>query len=87
MLENTTWFFYQMQRNFPQSRATRANDLSNTIYFRNPGDAIVEKYSLATMHTHVDDKPESMAHVIIMPHVSQKVLAEFHDDLEKTPQR
>lgn len=87
MLENTAWFLDQMHRHFPQYRATRANDLSNTVYFRNPGDAIVQKYSLATMHAEIDGQRESMAHVIIMPHVSQHILAGFLGDLEKTPVR
>jgi len=85
MLMNTTWFLDQMHSHFPQYSATRSNDLSNTIYFRHPGEAIVTKYSLATMRLDIGGKSELFAHVIIMPHVSQNVLAEFLQDLEKEP--
>jgi histidine decarboxylase len=56
--------------------------LSNTVYFRNPGDAIVKKYSLATMHLDIDNKPADFAHVVVMPHVSRNALTEFLTDLE-----
>jgi histidine decarboxylase len=71
-----------MRTHFPQLSATRANPLSNTVYFSNPGDAIVRKYSLATMHTDVNDTSEVPAHVVVMPHVSRDVLAEFPTDLD-----
>jgi histidine decarboxylase len=82
ILENATYLLDQMQTQFPELSATRANLLSNTVYFRNPGDAIVKKYSLATMHLNVDDKLENFAHVVVMPHVSRDVLTEFLTDLE-----
>jgi len=85
ILKNATFLLDQMQIHFPLLSATRANPLSNTVYFRNPGEAIVKKYSLATMHLKVDDKPGEFAHVVVMPHVSRDVLAEFLTDLEKRP--
>jgi len=85
MLENTTWFLDQMRSHFPQYSATRSNDLSNTIYFRYPGETTATKYSLATMHLNIDGKSERFAHVIIMPHVSRNVLAEFLYDLGNEP--
>jgi histidine decarboxylase len=81
MLDNTSYLFDQMQTRFPQLSATRANPMSNTIYFRNPGEAIVRKYSLATMHLDVDSQPADFAHVVVMPHVNRDVLAEFLTDL------
>jgi histidine decarboxylase len=81
MLDNATYLLDQMRTHFPELSAKRANPLSNTVYFRSPGDAIVKKYSLATMHLKVDNKPEDFAHVVVMPHVSREVLAEFLTDL------
>lgn len=85
ILKNAAYLLEQMQTRFPQLSATRANLLSNIVYFRNPGDAIVRKYSLATMRLNVDKKAENFAHVVIMPHVSRAVLTEFLTDLETRP--
>lgn len=85
ILKNAAYLLEQMQTRFPLLSATRANPLSNTVYFRNPGDAIVKKYSLATMRLNIDDKPEDFAHVVVMPHVSRDVLTEFLIDLGKRP--
>jgi glutamate/tyrosine decarboxylase-like PLP-dependent enzyme len=86
ILENATHLLDQMQTHFSRLSATRANPLSNTIYFRHPGDAVVKKYSLATMRLNVDNKPKDFAHVVVMPHVSREVLTEFLTDLEKRPE-
>ncbi len=82
MLGNASYLLDQMRTHFPQLAATRSNGLSNTIYFRHPGDAIVKKYSLATMDLDIDGKSEGFAHVVVMPHVSREVLAEFLADLD-----
>jgi len=83
MLRNASYLLHEMRARFPQMGATRANPLSNTIYFRSPGSAVVRKYSLATMHLMVDGRSEEFAHVVVMPHVSQGVLGEFLRDLER----
>lgn len=83
MLKNVAWLMDQCQSHFPEISATRADRLSNTVYFRYPGEEIVRKYSLATMHVNIDGKPEDFAHVIVMPHVSLEVLTEFLTDLKK----
>ncbi len=83
MLVNTTYLHDQLRTHLPEYKAVRSNPLSNTIYFRHPGDAIVEKYSLATMHLEKDNKAEAFAHAIVMPHVSQTVLDEFLSDLQQ----
>ena len=82
MLENTRWFLEQMHSKFPQYSATRSNPLSNTVYFRYPGEKIVKKYSLATMQLG-KQKKSRFAHIVIMPHVSQEVLGEFLSDLQQ----
>lgn len=82
ILKNASYLLDQLQTHFPELSATRANYLSNTVYFRNPGDAVVKKYSLATMHLNVDGHGEDFAHVVVMPHVSREVLGEFLADLE-----
>jgi hypothetical protein len=85
MLENASYLLDQLRTHFPQLSAERANSLSNTVYFRHPGEAIVKKYSLATMRVEVDKRPEDFAHVVVMPHVGREVLAEFLSDLERRP--
>ena len=66
------------------SSAVRARTrLSNTVYFRNPGERVVKKYSLATMHLEVGDTAERYAHVVVMPHVGREVLSEFLEDLKE----
>jgi histidine decarboxylase len=85
ILDNTTYFLEQMRTHFPQSCPVRANPLSNTVYFRDPGDAIVKKYSLATMHLSVDDRLADYAHVVVMPHVSRGVIDQFLTDLDAGP--
>ncbi len=82
MLTNARYLLDQLNTHFPQLTAQRANPLSNTIYFRNPGESIVKKYSLATMHQEVDQESVDFAHVVVMPHVSRRVLAEFLTDVE-----
>jgi histidine decarboxylase len=82
MLKNATFLLDQMRTHFPRFLAVRANPLSNTVYFRSPGNAIVKKYSLATMRLNVDGTTEDFAHVVVMPHVSQDVLTEFLTDLD-----
>ena len=83
MLRNTDYLMSEFQSHFPDLEATRSNQMSNTIYFRDPGKSIVKKYSLATMHLEVDNQTERYAHAIVMPHVSRDILAEFLTDLER----
>jgi glutamate/tyrosine decarboxylase-like PLP-dependent enzyme len=77
MLNNANYLLDEMHTHFPQLSAVRANTLSNIVYFRSPSDAIVKRYSLATMQLDVDNKTEKFAHVVVMPHVSRDVLTEF----------
>lgn len=81
ILQQTTDLLEQMQSHFPQLQATRANKLSNTLYFRKPDDWIVRKYSLATMELEIKQKKQDYAHVVIMPHVNREVTTEFLADL------
>ena len=81
MLQNATFLLKVLRRDFPQLSAVKSNALSNTIYFKHPGDRIVKKYSLATMHLEKDGRSEEYAHVVVMPHVSREVLSEFLTDL------
>lgn len=83
ILNNTDYLMDQMQTHFPGHCPSRANKLSNTIYFKNPGEKIVKKYSLATMSLNVNGGYQDFAHVVIMPHANQKVLSEFLTDLEE----
>ncbi len=78
MLEHTSYLFDKMQGLFPQLSPQRANEVSNTIYFRKPADWIVQKYSLATMRL----EGLEFAHVVVMPHVDLSLLDEFLTDLK-----
>jgi hypothetical protein len=57
--------------------------LSNIVFFRRPSDRMVKKYSLATMHLEIGRQQRDYAHVVIMPHVTRTVLAEFLNDLDQ----
>jgi glutamate/tyrosine decarboxylase-like PLP-dependent enzyme len=81
MLDNTSYLLDVLNSEFPRLLARRANNLSNTVYFRNPGESIVEKYSLATMTIDEGGRPAEFAHVVVMPHVSRHVLNEFLGDI------
>ena len=82
MLSNTTYLLEQLSYRLPELVPVRSNALSNTVYFRDPGPQVVEKYSLATMNLVVEGKSEKYAHAIVMPHVSRYVVDEFLNDLE-----
>ena len=83
ILQNTTYLLDEMQSHFPDLQPVRANELSNTLFFRKPSDGIVEKYSLATMQLTINNTKQNYAHVVVMPHANRKVLSEFLTDLEK----
>jgi len=82
MLENTGYFFDRMRQRFPQLKTTRANSLSNTLYFLCPSEHLVQKYSLATMHLTNASQTQNYAHVVVMPHVNRAILTEFMGDLQ-----
>lgn len=81
ILQLTDYLLDQLQNQFAHLQPKRANALSNTLYFRQPSERIVKKYSLATMPLTVDQTRQAYAHVVVMPHVQQKVLTEFLNDL------
>lgn len=83
ILRNTNYLFSELKSRFAELNPTRANLQSNTIYFRNPGDRIVNKYSLATMNLSEGTSESSYAHVVVMPHAKRQVLDQFLDDLKK----
>ncbi|WP_139557033.1 pyridoxal-dependent decarboxylase [Methylotetracoccus oryzae] len=82
ILQRTGWLLDQLRTRLPQYRATRANELSNTVCFRQPSQALITKYSLATMRQSFDGKADECAHVVVMPHASEAILSEFLADLE-----
>ncbi len=83
MINNTEYLYGEMQNHLPGLNARRENNLSNTIYFRKPGEDIVKKYSLATMHLESGGEVQEFAHAVVMPHIKKKVLDEFLSDLNK----
>jgi len=82
ILQLTDYLSDQLHTHFSDLRPRRENHLSNIVYFRQPGERVVEKYSLATMRLEVDGTMEDHAHVVVMPHVNREVLDRFLADLE-----
>ena len=83
ILRNTDYLMEQLQTHFSHLTPTRASNVSNTVYFKKPSKWVVEKYSLASMQLVVNGEKQDFAHVVVMPHASQKVLAEFLSSLDK----
>lgn len=56
------------------------DDYSNTVYFRRPGEKIMEKYTLAPEY---DERlGGKMAHIIVMQHTTREFIDEFIKDLK-----
>jgi len=83
VLQNTAYLLRELQNHYAHMQPVLANAKSNTIYFRHPGDDIVNTYSLATMHLTNKGNKEPYAHVVVMPHVNKSVLDRFLMDLNK----
>lgn len=83
MLRNTDYLMKELESHFAQLQPMRANDRSNTVYFRKPSDDIVNRYSLATMELEMAGKREAHAHVVVMPHARKAVLDRFLNDLKQ----
>lgn len=83
ILDNAGYLLHEMTNHYSHLQPARANDRSNTIYFRKPGETVVNKYCLATMRLDVDGRHTPCAHVVVMPHANRKVLDEFLTDLGK----
>jgi histidine decarboxylase len=81
ILLNTDWLFDRMKRDFPRFRPNRMNDRSNTLFFRQPSEGILKKYSLATMQVQMGGQRQHCAHVVVMPHATREILGEFLRDL------
>lgn len=87
ILQNTEYLMRELKSRFATLHPVRAGDRSNTIYFRQPGEAIVLRYSLATMELTLDGKRERHAHVVVMPHAKKKILDQFLQDLQQDSKR
>lgn len=83
MLDNTAYLLKEMTTHYSDLHPVRANHQSNTIYFRKPSDAVVNRYSLATMGLSIDGQQAPCAHVVVMPHAGQEILDRFLVDLGK----
>jgi len=83
VLKHTSELMDQLQTHFLSLEPVRSSSLSNTIFFKRPGNQIVNKYSLATMHFEQNGMIQDFAHVVIMPHVTSDVLSEFLNDLDQ----
>jgi histidine decarboxylase len=87
MLEATDYLLHKMQIRFSHLTPMRSNPRSVIIYFRKPADSIVERYTLATMTSGKSGNTgdaTSYAHVVVMPHVSKRIIDYFLSDLSKS---
>lgn len=85
MLDNANYLLTEMRNHYAHLNPTRANNRSNTIYFKRPNDAVVNRYSLATMGLTAGSLRVPYAHIVVMPHVNKHILDTFLTDLsEKT---
>jgi glutamate/tyrosine decarboxylase-like PLP-dependent enzyme len=81
MLVNTEYLYKEMKNHFPDLSPKRANEKSNIVYFDQVDTSIKRKWTLATIGD--DTTKESLAHAVIMTHVSKSYLDVFLEDLEK----
>ena len=81
MLDNAAYLFKEMQTHFNHLEPARTDQRSPIVYFRKPPDAIVDRYTLAVMQSGHHNGTAAHAHVVIMPHVSKKILDRFLEDL------
>jgi len=83
VLDNTAYLLKEMTARYPHLQPVRANDRSNIIYFKRPDEAVVNRYSLATMRLSSGGQLTPYAHVVIMPHARKEILDQFLTDLGK----
>lgn len=81
ILDNADYLLKEMTTHYGHLQPVRANQRSNTIYFRKPSDAVVNRYSLATMGLEIDGQRIPGAHVVVMPHAGKEILDRFLTDL------
>lgn len=76
MLENAKWLKDELDG---MSWPAWLEPMSNTVYFKRPGVAVVEKYDLAP---DFDERlGGELAHIVVMQHVTKERLRVFLDDL------
>ncbi len=81
MLDSADYLLQEMNNHYAHLNPTRANNRSSTIYFKKPNDTVVSRYSLATMGLTINGKHTPYAHVVVMPHVTKRILDRFLADL------
>ena len=80
ILSNAGYLHKEMQNHFPELETKRANDRSNTLYFKSVDIKVKKKWTLAT----IGKAPsQALAHVVLMPHATKPYLDRFLEDLEK----
>lgn len=82
MLNNAEYLLKEMTNHFAHLKPMRANNRSNTIYFKKPDDKLVNRYILAAMELTFDGEKEAYAHIVVMPHVNREILDRFLSDLD-----
>ena len=76
MFESANWLEDELEK---MGWPVWLEEMSNTVYFRRPSDAIMEKYELAPDH---DDRlGGDLAHIVVMQHANRELLQEFINDL------
>lgn len=81
IMENSAYLYEQMALHFRHLTPTRANDRSNIVYFKKPGNTTSRKYSLCSVQLENNGMKESYSHVVVMPHVTREIITEFLTDL------
>ena len=77
MLENAAWLKAELDK---MGWDAWLEPMSNTVYFKRPSQAVVEKYDLAP---DFDERlGGELAHIVVMQHVTKERLQGFLDDLK-----
>lgn len=81
ILDNADYLLKEITNHYGNLQPKKSNNQSNIIYFKQPSEAIVNRYSLATMSLEVNGKRIPHAHVVVMPHANRDILDQFLTDL------
>ena len=79
LMENAKWLKQELEKmNYP----VWLQPMSNTVYFAQPSETILNKYGLAPDYDERLGGP--LAHIVVMQHTNKDLLQQFIDDLKAT---
>jgi histidine decarboxylase len=77
ILENAKYLYQKLkQRHYPVG----LNPYSNTVYFKQPSDALCKAWCLSVMHCH---HLGDLAHAVVMQHVDKEMIDQFLQELDR----